>query len=213
MTHSRAPRPPGRPRSVERDQAILAAALQELTDVGYDAMSIEGTAARAHVGKTTIYRRWPSKEALVLAAIQDLQAEAPIIDTGNLQADLLAMVEHALALGSGSPILQKLAFRAATELAGKPEMLQGLLVQVVPTRFHDFAGLLERARERGELRADLSTEVALGMIAGPIFYHWLLGGIMPTSPPSGDLAKQIVEAILHGLVGTREVPHASPGRR
>jgi AcrR family transcriptional regulator len=213
MTHSGSPRPPGRPRSVQRDQAILAAALQELTDSGFDAMSIEGVAARAHVGKTTIYRRWPSKEALVLAAIQSMQAEAPILDTGNLQADLRAMVEHALALGSSSPVLQKLAFRAATELAAKPEMLQGLLMQVLPTRFHDFAELIERARERGELRADLNTDVALGMIAGPIFYHWLLGGIVSSSPPPTDLAEQIVEAIFHGLAGPREGPYGSPGTR
>jgi hypothetical protein len=122
------------------------------------------------------------------------------------------MVEHALALGSSSPVLQKLAFRAATELAAKPDMLQGLLLQVVPTRFHDFAGLLERARERGELRADLTTEVALGMIAGPIFYHWLLGGIVSTAPPPGDLAEQIVEAIFHGLSGRRERPQGRLGR-
>ncbi len=213
MTQSGSPRPSGRPRSVQRDQAILAAALQELTDIGFDAMSIEGVAARAHVGKTTIYRRWPSKEALVLAAIQSLQAEAPILDTGNLRADLRAMVEHALALGSSSPVLQKLAFRAATELAAKPEMLQGLLMQVLPTRFHEFAELIERAREHGELRADLNTDVALGMIAGPIFYHWLLGGIVSSSLPPADLAEQIVEAIFHGLARTREGPHGSPGTR
>jgi AcrR family transcriptional regulator len=213
MTPSGAPRPPGRPRSGERDQAILAAALQELTGVGYEAMTIEGVAARAHVGKTTIYRRWPSKEALVLAAIQRLQAEAPLLDTGNVRADLLAMVKHALTLGSSSPVLQKLAFRAATELAVKPEMLQGLLLQVVPTRFHDFASLIERARERGELREDLNTEVALGMIAGPIFYHWLLGGIVSSSLPPAELAEQIVEGIFHGLAGTREVSSGSPGTR
>jgi len=213
MTQSGAPRPPGRPRSVERDQAILTAALQEVTDVGYEAMTMEGVAIRAHVGKTTIYRRWLSKEALVLAAIQRLQAEAPILDTGNLRADLLAMVKHALTLGSSSPVLQKLAFRSATELAVKPEMLQGLLMQVVPTRFHDFARVIERARERGELRADLSTEVVLGMITGPIFYHWLLGGIISSSPPPADLAEQIVEAILHGLAGTREVLQGGPGTR
>ncbi len=213
MTQSGSPRQPGRPRSVQRDQAILAAALQELTDIGFDAMSIEGVAARAHVGKTTIYRRWPSKDALVLAAIQSMQAEAPILDTGNLRADLRTMVEHALALGSSSPVLQKLAFRAATELAAKPETLQGLLMQVLPMRFHEFAELIKRARERGELRADLNTDVALGMIAGPIFYHWLLGGIVSSSPPPADLAEQIVEAIFHGLAGTREGPHGSPGTR
>jgi hypothetical protein len=84
---------------------------------------------------------------------------------------------------------------------------------VVPTRFHDFAHVIELARERGELRADLSTDVVLGMIASPIFYHLLLGGIVSTSPPPADLAEQIVEAIFHGLAGTREVPEGSPGTR
>jgi hypothetical protein len=140
----------------------------------------------------------------VLAAIQSMQAESPILDTGNLRADLRAMVEHALALGSSSPVMQKLAFHAATELASDPEVLQGLLMQVVPTRFHDFAELIERARERGELRADINTDVALGMIAGPSFYQWLLGGIVSSSPPPVVLAEQIVEAIFHGLAATTE---------
>jgi AcrR family transcriptional regulator len=202
MGQSGSPRPPGRPRSLQVDQAILAAALHELTETGYEAMSIEGVAARAHVGKTTIYRRWPSKEALVLAAIQSLQAEAPIIDTGNLRADLRAMVEHALTLGSGSPLFQKLAFRAATELAAKPEILRDLLTQVLPSRFHDFARLIERAKARGELRADVDTDVALGMIAGPIFYHWLLGAVVSSEPPPAHLAEQMVEAIFHGLASS-----------
>ncbi len=134
MTRSNSPRAPGRPRSAQIDQAILAAALHELTGVGYEAMSVEGIAARAHVGKTTIYRRWPSKEALVLAAIQGMQAEAPIIDTGNLRADLVRMVERALAFGS-SPLFHKFALRSATELAAKPQILQGLFTQLLPTRF------------------------------------------------------------------------------
>jgi hypothetical protein len=92
-------------------------------------------------------------------------------------------------------------------------MLQGLLMQVVPTRLHDCAGLLERARERGELRADRTTEVALGMMAGPIFYHWLLGGVVSTAPPPGDRAEQIAEAIFHGLFGRRERPLGRLGMR
>jgi len=203
VTQSGSPRPPGRPRRPQVDQAILAATLHDLTTAGYEAMSIEGVAARAGVGKTTIYRRWKSKEALVLAAIQGLQAEAPIIDTGDLRADLLAMVSTALALGRSSPLVQKLFFRAATELAAKPEILRGLLTQLLPTRFQDFAHVIERAKARGELRADLDTDVALGMIAGPIFYHWLLGEIVSSAPPPADLTEQIVEAIFHGLASTR----------
>lgn len=203
MTASDRPRKRGRPRSAQADQAILAAALEELTEVGYEAMSIEGVAERAGVGKTTIYRRWPSKEALVMGAIQVIQAEAPIIDTGNLRADLLTMVSTALEMGKSNPLFQKLVFRAATELAAKPEMMQGLLTHLLPSRFHDFAEVIKRAQARGEVRPELDADVALGLIAGPIFYHWLLGGIVSSTPPPADLAEQIVDAILYGMVKAR----------
>lgn len=203
MTASDQPRKPGRPRSAKVDQAILAAALQELAEVGYEAMSIEGVAERAGVGKTTIYRRWPSKEALVMGAIHLIQAEAPIIDTGNLRTDLLMMVSNALELGKSNPLFQKLVFRAATELATKPAMLQGLLTQIVPSRFHNFGEMIERAKARGEVRPELDTDVALGLIAGPIFYQWLLGGIVSSTPPPADLAEQIVDTILYGMAKAR----------
>src|SRR5450755_2991805 len=81
----------GRPRSAEADRAILAATGELLADRGLAAMSIEEVAARAGVGKTTIYRRWPSKGLLALDAfVRSFREEQPLPDTGTLRGDLLA---------------------------------------------------------------------------------------------------------------------------
>src|ERR1035441_11077478 len=81
----------GRPRSAEADRAILTATVELLADRGLAAMSIEEVAARAGVGKTTIYRRWPSKGLLALDAfVTSFREEQPLPDTGTLRGDLVA---------------------------------------------------------------------------------------------------------------------------
>src|SRR5690348_11593173 len=81
----------GRPRSQEADRAILTATVELLAERGLAAMSIEEVAARAGVGKTTIYRRWPSKGLLALDAfVVSFRAEQPLPGTGSLRGDLLA---------------------------------------------------------------------------------------------------------------------------
>jgi AcrR family transcriptional regulator len=193
------PRRPGRPRSSQASQAITAATLEELSSVGYEALTVEGVAQRAGVGKSTIYRRWPSKHELVLAALQEVQSEVPMEDTGHLRHDLLTMVEQALALGTSNRLFRTFVFRAATELAARPELLHDMLTELLPARFQEFARLIERAKARGEVRADLDTNVALSLIAGPIFYHWLVGGIVSPTPPSAQLAEHLVDAMLRGM--------------
>jgi AcrR family transcriptional regulator len=165
-------------------------------------MSIEGIAQRAGVGKTTIYRRWPSKEALVIAATSALQSEAPIIDSGNLRQDLHAMIEHGLAMGNSGPFSHKLIIRAATELATKPDIVQSLVTHLLLPRFQHFANLIERAKARGELRSNLDADVVLGMIAGPIFYYWLLGESAAQMVPPSELAIQIVDTLFDGMART-----------
>ena len=85
-----APRRPGRPRNASYDKTILEAALEILVEKGYTGFTIDGVAARTGVGRPTIYRRWPSKAALAIAA---LDAGVPVTatpDTGCLREDLLA---------------------------------------------------------------------------------------------------------------------------
>jgi len=82
---------PGRPRSAEAHRAILDAAAALFIEEGFDAMSVEGVATRAAVGKATIYRRWPSKEDLVIDAIAQVFAEAPRPETGSVRDDLVQL--------------------------------------------------------------------------------------------------------------------------
>src|SRR5690349_25172745 len=85
----------GRPRSQEADRAILTATVELLAERGLAAMSIEEVAARAGVGKTTIYRRWPSKGLLALDAFVDsFREEQPLPDTGTLRGDLLSALDR-----------------------------------------------------------------------------------------------------------------------
>ena len=92
----------GRPRSVQSQQAILDATLTLLATEGFEAMSIEAIAARAGVGKKTIYRWWTSKEALVIDAIKSLQqTKNPVIDIGSLREDLIVMFRNAFQTWSG----------------------------------------------------------------------------------------------------------------
>src|SRR4029077_16627067 len=107
--------PRGRPRSQEADRAILTAAVELLAERGLAAMSIEEVAARAGVGKTTIYRRWPSKGLLALDAfVASFREEQPLPDTGTLRGDLLSAL-HAWV-------------RAVTETPMGP-MLPGLIAE------------------------------------------------------------------------------------
>ena len=82
----------GRPRSCEADAAILDAATELFCELGYDGLSIEGVAAKAGVGKTTIYRRYPTKLDLVMAASIHMGAgKLPALETGDLRADLISI--------------------------------------------------------------------------------------------------------------------------
>ncbi|MCG8363904.1 MAG: TetR/AcrR family transcriptional regulator, partial [Pseudanabaenales cyanobacterium] len=86
---------PGRPRSAQSHQAMLQAALELLAEVGFEAMSIEAIAARAGIGKTTIYRRYSAKEELVADAIENMREEVLIPNTGNLGSDIDELIENA----------------------------------------------------------------------------------------------------------------------
>ena len=155
----------GRPRSEEAHQAILDATLALLAEVGYSALTVEGVAGRAGVGKATIYRRWPSKLPLVVEAFGGLPAFEEA-DTGSLAGDLKVMLRSYLELFNQTPLATVLP-ALASERAHDPALAE-LFNPVLRQRRSPLMNALLRAQQRGELPGDTDLELAADLIVGPI---------------------------------------------
>ena len=191
-------RSPGRPRSAEAHRAILDAALDLFVEQGWHAMSVEGVAARAGVGKATVYRRWRSKEELIADAVAELVFEAELPDHGSVRADLEALLgamQAALSATRAGEVFP----RMAAEIAAGSSLGRTYLARVVAPRVAILRQVLERGMARGELRADLNPDVALGLLVGPLIVWRLTGGLGGAAP--GDAAA-VVDTALRGLLGS-----------
>ena len=147
-------RGPGRPRDASRDRAILAAALQILQEEGYRGLTIDGVAARAGVGRPTIYRRWPSKPALVVAAlVEAAELALPVRDTGSLRGDLIAVQRRQVAL-MNSPESRRVTAGLVADLAADPELAERYVSQYLAPRRALVWQVLQRGIDRGELDPD-----------------------------------------------------------
>ena len=190
---SEAPRPPGRPRDSRANRAILDAALQSFIDDGYEGMSVENVAARAGVGKTTIYRRWPSKKELIIAAIEDLFEDLHVPDTGDVRADLVHVVKQAhrfLIETKAGEVLP----RMVGEVASGTPLGRAYFDKVMQPRLQAIVGALEAAKARGELRADLDDHLALASIIGSMMFLRLTR----TLPESQGFADRLVTQLIDG---------------
>ena len=189
-------RTPGRPRSARADRAILAAALDLFGQDGFDAMTIEGVAERAGVGKTTVYRRWASKEDLVSAAVGTLTAELTLPDTGSVRDDLIGLLQQMVRLLTSEPAGRVLP-RMASELASGSPVGRAYVETVLRPRRELVAIAVRRGVERGELRADVDEELAVDAIMGPLIVRRMLGGSDAGFPRS--LPARLVDGALGGL--------------
>jgi AcrR family transcriptional regulator len=200
------PRGVGRPRSAASHQAILDATFELVAEQGVQGASIEAIAARAGVGKTTIYRRWPSKEALVADTLGQLHLQLQLPNTGSLRGDLVALatelLQHMRQKGV-HPLFERMLLRVIGEAQTHPEFLQILYDRVYAPRLGLMGRLIERAQARGELRPNLDPMFMASLIGGPVLFHLLAAQIMPSpaSPSWDDLPERIVDAVLRG-VGT-----------
>jgi AcrR family transcriptional regulator len=167
---------PGRRRSERSHRAILEATQELLVERGYPAVSIEGIAARAGVGKQTIYRWWPSKPALVLEAYLTGEDAVPHPEpAGSTREDvraLLGWLVSVLAEPTGGGVVAGLV----AELPHDADLAEGFRRDVVPARREAMLAALETGRERGEIRADADLELAVDELHGAVFYRLLLSG-------------------------------------
>lgn len=193
-----APRAPGRPRNPEADRAILRATFDLMAEQGVGRLSMEGVAARAGVGKSTIYRRWPSKAALVKdAVIQFTRQKVPYPDTGSVRDDLIMLLRTIITVYTTT-----VAGRILPDLLGEtvrnPELGQALNEFWLSRRKVMFE-VLERGVARGEIGEDVDQELVNELVLGPI-YHRFLVSRLPLTP---DRADYIVDNVLDLVRVTR----------
>jgi AcrR family transcriptional regulator len=187
-------RPPGRPRSAEADEAILDAAIELFADAGYEGFTVEAVAARAGVGKATVYRRYPGKLDLVVAACRaraDVGRAAP--DTGSTRGDLDAIVEGLIGTLTSTPLGRAVPMLVA-EAARVPELDAQHQVIVAEKRSRTRV-VVDRAIERGDVRADVDPDLVIDACVGPIFYRFLV----TRAPLDAGFASAHVESVLRAF--------------
>jgi AcrR family transcriptional regulator len=187
-------RRPGRPRSEQADQAIIDAALSLFAESGPEGLCIERVAAKAGVGKATIYRRWPGKEDLLLDAIAALKVPLPERAGRSAREDLVTLLgamchetadprrarQFALLLGEGAKYPRLMARYVETVLEPRREVIREVLRQGIAS---------------GELRPDLDVDAALFMLIGAVVAR--RGHEQHAVPP--DYAERVVDELLRGL--------------
>ena len=174
MSEAAGTRRPGRPRSPEAHAAILRAALELAVEGGLRVLSMEAIAARAGVGKATIYRRWKSKEALFAEAIGSIALNPEVPDTGSARGDFEAT--SGAAVGRMAPEAFRVLPRLMADAADDPELLAALQQALVRPRRAAIATILRRGIERGELRPDIDVELVSEMLIGPMIARVLTSG-------------------------------------
>src|SRR6266508_3542311 len=166
----RTPTARGRPRSDVAHRAILDATRDLLIEDGFAGLRLEHVAARAGVGKATIYRRWASKEALALDLLMELAGpHISVPDTGDTHAELLAAVTNPMRALTDSPFGP--VFRALlSQIAINPLLGDPFRASVVQARRDEVARVLARGVDRGDLRADVDPVVATELLVGPVYF-------------------------------------------
>jgi len=187
-------RGPGRPRSREAHAAILTAAIDLVREVGYDAVTMDGIAARAGVGKATVYRRWAGKEQLVVEALGLLVAAMPVPDTGDTHQDVLLLMLTHLRMYQ-DPATGALLSGLVAAMARSEAIAHAVRSGFIAIRERALRGVLERGAARGDLPADVDPVLATELLNGPLFYRYLIhGGPMDEAQVHG-----VVRAVLRGL--------------
>ncbi len=156
-------------------------------------MRLEHVAARAGVGKATIYRRWPSKEALAQDLLSHLASpHIAVAETGNTRDELLAAVTNpmrAVVETDFGPVIRALL----SEIASDPSIGDPFRATIVEARRAEVTRVIERGIARGDLRPDADPEVATELLVGPVYFRLMFGGVLDAA-----FAERVVDSVMRG---------------
>lgn len=188
MSSAASPRPRGRPRRPETDDAILDAALRLLAAQGYGRLSFEAVAAAAGVGKPTLYRRWVTKADLATAALArgiDVEEQPPA--GGATEARLVFLMRNLtrrVLRGYGMALVGTLL----AEEAQTPELIALFRERVWKRRWEAARRILAEGQARGEVRPDADLDAAINLLIGAIYARYLSGASVPRDWPARTVA-------------------------
>jgi AcrR family transcriptional regulator len=186
-------RGPGRPRDPHVEAAIVEATLELLDEAGFGRLTVEAVAARAGVGKATIYRRWPGKDQLVVHALATVtETRTPQRLPGPLRDDLVVLLDRMLRKHATT-----VAGRLVNRLVGEaPELMATYREQVLEPRRARLAARLARAVDAGELRDDLMLDDVIDTLVGPVLHAAMTG--TAGQPLGRAYVERVVDLVLRG---------------
>jgi AcrR family transcriptional regulator len=186
--------PAGRPRDPSVDERVIESTLDAINEGGLAGLTIDDIAARAGVSKTTIYRRWDSKDALVVDAVASLSGVVGSVTTGGLRADLVTVARDLRQFFSDTSAGEVLPWLAG-EIARRSDVGERYSVAVMVPKRALVSGIISRGIERGELRHDLDVSTAVDLIIGPVLARRLIGSLAE-SPESWP--ETLIDSLLTG---------------
>ncbi len=190
-------RRPGRPRSAEADTAIIDATLELIVAGGIDGLSVESVAARAGVGKATIYRRWSNKDELVEDALASLSDALPDCPAGDTARDRLVGLVEQIRAKSVETCSGRLMPRMLSYATQHPELFKHYYTSVIAPRRDRYRAVLAEGVAAGEIRPDIDIELAATLIAAPMLYLHLMQVGMGAARPGTSEA--LVDMVLNGI--------------
>lgn len=184
----------GRPRNMETQNAILAAAYELLLEHGFAAITVEKIAERAQVSKATIYKWWPNKGAVIMDGYMSaMTARLPVPDTGSVFEDVRIHASNMI------QFLTSQDGKAITEIIGEGQSDPSLAVEYrtryIQPRRREAWGIIEKGVTRGELKSDLDIGLCIDMIYGPVFYRMLVTG----EPMDHDFVQRLLDSLFAGI--------------
>ncbi|HLJ13744.1 MAG TPA: TetR/AcrR family transcriptional regulator [Bryobacteraceae bacterium] len=189
---------PRLPSTRAHDQ-VLEAALRLFAERGIDATSMDAIAETSGVSKATIYKHWPDKDALcieVLAHLHGMRSELPVFNTGDIRADIIALLSHRRS-EQRSELKNRMMPHLMAYASRNPAFAKAWRSLVIDPPRHQLKQLLKRAVAKGQLRADLDYDLAAAMLLGPMMYrHVMLSMNAKTTNAKrvDEMPRQIVAA-------------------
>jgi AcrR family transcriptional regulator len=193
----------GRPPDARIEGAVVDATLAEIAEKGLRNATMEGIAVRAEIGKATLYRRWPSKEALLYFLADQLSETYDVLDTGDLRKDLLSVFEPLAKLVYAGPVAT-LTPTFIAEAARDPQIRE-YVSNLVTDRRKGARLALRRAQKRGELRRGVDLDMVLDMMHGALDSRFLSRGL----PVTESHIRKVLDLALEGVLARESADPAS----